>query len=463
MKKKLVNYSKSAYYPFHMPGHKRQYDFGIRSQEIDITEISGFDNLHHAEGILKEAQERMAEVFRSEKSYYLINGSTAGILSAISACTQKGDAILMARNCHKAVYHAVALRDLKPIYIYPEVTKPGIQGSISPLEIERILKKEQVRAVVITSPTYDGVVSDIKAIAKLVHRYKIPLIVDEAHGAHFGFGASDFSKAHWLGADLVIESLHKTLPSYTQTAALHIGNSNFVDKDRTAYYLQVYQTSSPSYLLMSGIEDCVEFAASSAEEFNVFYHRLHQFYKEHAGLDRIRLYPYSKEKGIFQRDPSKILISATQIGWTGHRLSEEFRQNYYLEMEMETMDTVTALTSVCDTQEGFDRLSKAIREMDLRRGSAIVPMNASDLYRKTDQRYLPGEVVDRRGETVSLSESKNRISSDFIYLYPPGIPLLVPGEQITEEITEILFRCVHSGIEVIGLENGKVRVIGNSF
>ena len=159
---KLVAYGKSDVYPFHMPGHKREALPFRNPYEIDITEIDGFDNLHHATGILKELQERAAKVFKARKTFYLINGSTCGLLAAISAATEKGDHILMARNCHKAVYHAAYLRELRVEYLYPVITKAGIQGMIAPDEVKRMLREyPDVKAVVITSPTYDGVVSDV--------------------------------------------------------------------------------------------------------------------------------------------------------------------------------------------------------------------------------------------------------------------------------------------------------------
>ena len=211
--KKLESYGQSDYYPFHMPGHKRNRassadDFLF---ERDITEISGFDNLHHAEGILKEAQEYAAQIYGTKKCFFSVNGSTAALLAAVSASVNKGGKILVARNCHKAVYHALYLRELQPVYIYPhEDQRLGINGGISPERVERYLEENtDVQALLLTSPTYDGVVSDIKTIAEVVHRHKIPLIVDEAHGAHFHYSKYFPVSAADLGADIVIQSFHK--------------------------------------------------------------------------------------------------------------------------------------------------------------------------------------------------------------------------------------------------------------
>ena len=188
---KLKDYSDSDYYGFHMPGHKRNLDM-LKSTvpyKIDITEIEGFDDLHHAEGILKEAQIRAARIYHADETHFLINGSTVGILSAIAGVTKKGDTILVARNCHKSVYHAIYMNELNPVYLYPEFNHCAqLNTEVSVDDVREALDKyPSIRAVVIVSPTYDGVVSDVEAIAEAVHEKGIPLIVDEAHGAHFGF------------------------------------------------------------------------------------------------------------------------------------------------------------------------------------------------------------------------------------------------------------------------------------
>ena len=257
---KLKMYGQSDYYGFHMPGHKRNPNLpGDRiPYQIDITEIHGFDDLHHAEGILKEAQENAAAWFHAEETHFLINGSTSGILSAILGTTHRGDTILVARNCHKSVYHAIDMNELNPVYLYPAFdSEAQLNTEISAEDVRTALEKNpKIRAVVIVSPTYDGVVSDVEAIAEAVHEKGIPIIVDEAHGAHFGFHPYFPENSNTKGADLVIHSLHKTLPSLTQTALLHV-NGDLVDRRKVKKYLDMLQTSSPSYVLMASIDACV--------------------------------------------------------------------------------------------------------------------------------------------------------------------------------------------------------------
>ena len=257
---KLKAYSDSDYYGFHMPGHKRKMHMSWDADPytVDITEIEGFDDLHHAEGILKEAQERAARIYHADETHFLVNGSTVGILSAIMGVTDKGDQILVARNCHKSVYHAIYLNELEPVYVYPEYDeKTGLNGEVKADEIALLLEKNpNIKAVMIVSPTYDGVVSDVKKIAEVAHAHEIPLIVDEAHGAHFGFDPYFPKNANENGADIVIHSVHKTLPSLTQTALLHI-NGTFVNREKVRMYLHMLQSSSPSYVLMASIDECM--------------------------------------------------------------------------------------------------------------------------------------------------------------------------------------------------------------
>ena len=266
---KLKAYSESDFYAFHMPGHKRNKALlGIElPYDLDITEIDGFDDLHHADGILKEEQERAARVFGAEESHFLVNGSTAGILSAVMGCTHRGDKILVARHCHKSIYHAIYMNGLVPRYVYPEFDiSMHMNGEISKEDVAKALAAEpDIKAVVIVSPNYDGVVSDVKGIAEVAHSYRIRLIVDEAHGPHFGFHPAFPGRANDLGADVVINSLHKTLPSLTQTAILHI-NGKLANRRRIKKYLDMLQSSSPSYIFMASLDACVDFLDGKCEE-----------------------------------------------------------------------------------------------------------------------------------------------------------------------------------------------------
>ncbi|SET59953.1 aminotransferase class I/II-fold pyridoxal phosphate-dependent enzyme [[Clostridium] polysaccharolyticum] len=450
---KLSQYGKKSYYPFHMPGHKRNLKLmgEMNPYAIDITEIDGFDNLHDPEDVILESMKRAEKLYQSEKTFYLVNGSTAGILTGISACTKKGDKILMARNCHKAAYHAVFVNELNPVYLYPQFdNKKGIQCGYSAEYIKNMLiKHPDTSLIVLVSPTYEGVVSEIKEICKLAHERNIPVLVDEAHGAHFAFHRAFPSSALELGADVVIQSVHKTLPAFTQTALLHI-NSKLVDIKKIKTYFSIYQTSSPSYVLMAGIDQCIGMLEERREElFENLIHNLRYFYEEMSELNHIKVIEANG------RDLSKILISTKGTNMTGPELYDILLKKYKLQMEMAEADYVLAITTIGDTKEGFDRLMAALREIDTTLSKCSEAGNASYTPVKAEVVLLQHKAFEREKEYCLLEKSENRIAGGFVNLYPPGIPILVPGEKITHDILEHIYAYQETGLSMKGLKDEK--------
>ena len=475
--RKLENYGKSDYYPFHMPGHKRNPESSAAAFpfERDITEIYGFDNLHYAEGIIKEAQEHTAQIYGTKRCFFSVNGSTAALLAAVSAAVGKGGRILMARNCHKAVYHALYLRELEPVYIYPhEDSRLGINGGISPSRVERYLEEHQdVQAVLITSPTYDGVVSDVKNIAHAAHKFGIPLIVDEAHGAHFHFSKYFPTSAAELGADLVIQSFHKTLPSLTQTAVLHVC-SDRVDLEKIKRFMGIYQTSSPSYILMASIDACIDtMTAEGHEMFREFTKMLERTRKRLSQCRYICLADPEKDvNGVFDYDRSKLIFSTVKSTLTGAQLYDILLERYHIQMEMESETYALALAAVGDREEGFERLCQAIEEIDREEEQKVKKldltgmeerkMDAKSMYCVLNQVISVSEAMETESESCILEECIGRISAEFAYLYPPGIPLLTPGEQITGHFIRNIKIYTEEGLYLQGLEdytNQSIRVV----
>ena len=488
---RLTEYAGSDAYPFHMPGHKRrEITDGIPGgfpdpYGIDITEIDGFDNLHHAEGILKDAMDEAAAIYGTDRSWYLVNGSTCGILSAVFATTENGGKILTARNCHKAVYHAICLNRLEAEYLYPEeITEFGINGGIRAEDVRKALEKDAMRcagnsgdvrgkitkiqAVLITSPTYEGVVSDIRAITDAAHEYGIPLIVDEAHGAHLEYAdqCHSFPKsALEYGADIVIQSLHKTLPCFTQTAILHV-KGKLVDQDRISRYLSMFQTSSPSYLFMAGMERCIRYMDGDGRNEMIRYEkRLERFMERMEGLQVLEVLDREicgKYRTVAGWDPSKIVVSTMRAeDFHGEELAETLRRKYHLEMEMTAPEYVIAMTSLMDTEEGFERLGTALLEIDgaLRRrtesgrkekAASETPEGLESKVSHPVRRMLICEAMDADTERTAFQDTVGKVSAEFVYLYPPGIPIIAPGEVFTDAIVEKIMAYKAAGLLVQG-------------
>lgn len=445
---KLKAYSNSGAYPFHMPGHKRTDGNGL-SYEIDITEIDGFDNLHDPHGCLSELQKNAAELFGSRHAFALVNGSTVGILAAMRAMTKDGDRVLIARNSHMAVYHAAELCRLNTEYLLPDtIDGLGIFASISPASVEQTLKASPtISLVVITSPTYEGVASDIKSIAEICHQYGAKLLVDEAHGAHFPFSDRFPKSAIQCGADAAVTSLHKTLPAMTQTALM------LTNDDRLAKELQrqlsVFETSSPSYVLLASIDRCLRFLKNSERAFDDYTRRLSIFYQAAKSLGHLSVAhdELLHDENVFDFDIGKTCIFGNGC-MSGKELMDTLRSDYHLELEMALGDYALAMTSVCDTDEGFDRLINALVAIDNRCTTADHSMNvtASPLPQK---RYTISEAMDQDGEMCDIDQAEGKISREYIRAYPPGIPFIVPGEVIGREVLSQLRALQASGNEII--------------
>ena len=475
---RLERYRDSGYYPFHMPGHKRNMpqeagDVLRAAAGLDITEIDGFDDLHQPEDVLRLAQERAAETFGADETFFLVNGSTAGILTAVSAAANKGGRVLIARNCHRSVYHAVCLRELEPVFLYPRLLEGGVADAIPPEEVEELLARyPDIRAVVITSPTYDGVVSDVEAIAEIVHRAGAVLIVDGAHGAHFGFAPGQPESPVRLGADLVVQSLHKTLPALTQTALLH-RCGNRVSSEAVRRFERMYQTSSPSYLLMGSTDFCVRLLQEKGRElYTDFENRLNRLYDRLSGLQSIQILSEGlvKQGCMKAFDRGKLLIAARNEKITGNLLYKELLNRYHLQMEMVCDTYVTAILTPWDTGDGLLRLAEALEELDERLLRQNGPPENDDglkapetaaqtekgiprSWPRTTVAVLLYEAVEAPKSAEPLLEAAGKISATYVNLYPPGIPLIIPGEVITEEIIKLIERYVRLGLNVQGVKD----------
>ena len=505
LKQELQNYASTDMLPMHMPGHKRNeavlsLDHAAR---LDITEIEGFDDLHHPEGILKESMENAAAVYGSDDSFYLVGGSTAGILAGIAACVRPGGRILMARNAHVSVYNAVILNALRPAYLLPGIHPAyGIAGSIDPADVREALRKAadgtegQFSLVVITSPTYEGVLSDVQSISGICHEYNVPLLVDAAHGAHLlttaevrqrqerecrsakrGTGCVFPAGALACGADIVIESLHKTMPAPTQTGILHC-RKGAVDPAAVKRYLDIYQTSSPSYLLMAGIENALAYRLSK-DWYCGWETALASFYERTADMKTMRVIPPGKNDPFFDRDPSKLVVCALSGRHTGAGLMRILRTDYAVEAEMAAGTYIIAMTGAGDKAESIARFARALLDIDRRWGGEAprIIEKPEKLSEKTETEraeeacgeeeaigeyeyaMTPSDAFQSGTECILPKEAAGRIAHDCVTIYPPGIPLMIPGEIITESVIKRMRQALDGGLKVTGLEGDRVRVV----
>lgn len=469
----LINLAESNMYPLHMPGHKRnELSTPMKGAfRCDITEIDGYDNLHDETGIILEAEERANKLYGADKTYFLVNGSTSGVLAAVSAAVSKNGKILAARGSHKSFYHAAYLRNLNVKYLpYKQIEGLNIPDSFSAEDIEHNID-DTIEAVFITSPTYEGICSDIREIAEICHKKGIPLVVDAAHGAHFGLGTNGtqdtmfnkekeaneaLAEAGYIsvpenavsqGADIVIHSVHKTLPSMTQTALIHV-SGDLIDRARLKRFLRIYQSSSPSYVLMSSIDLCIkemeENGNSYIENLLKFRNRIQRKTSDCKVLKVIG-------KNVID-DPSKVLVSVQDSTMTGEQLYDILREEYGLQLEMAGENTVLAIITGWDKEEGINRFINALTEID--KGLSVVKDNrvSHKISFIPQQKMNICDAWDADSEFVPFSDAENRIAAEFVNLYPPGVPVIVPGEVYTKDIIDNVKSYLDQGLNVQGIE-----------
>ncbi len=459
----LIEHAEKHPVSFHMPGHKgsaiyRRYgytEFLDKIMNCDITEIIGADNLYQTEGIIKQAQEEYAKLYGVKRAYLLINGTSGGLIAVILASVPKGGKIILARNCHKAIYNALVLGDIRPVYAYPEMIEEyGISGEISVEEIRRCLKENpDAAAVILPSPNYYGICSDIMKIAKIVHDAGKILIVDQAHGAHLKFfsdcGYSLPKSAEECGADFAVNSIHKTLASFTQSALLTY-NTNRVDHYVLEDKLQMIMSTSPSYLLMASLDINADILKHHKKEaIGDWYEAVSYFYEEAAkikGLNVIRR---------LSLDITKINLDMSAYGLTGAEL-EQILLKHGIYAELTTGNILMCMTGIGNTKGDMDRTLHVLRNIA-----------ASHQYKLAEKTATPAALDARFGfcgiplekERVPLERGAGRICAQSIIPYPPGIPFICPGERITPEVITYIRQLREAGERVIGVNaEGEITV-----
>lgn len=448
----------------HMPGHKAKEELKYLARlipQIDVTEVRGVDNLQNPKGIIKESEENAARVFKAKQTLYSVNGSTAGLYAAITSQVSREEKILISRDSHKAVYQAVILGNLKCDYVYPKYDEDeNILVGLTPSQIEKKLEQDKdIKAVVINYPSYYGVCSDIEGIAKIVHEKGKLLIVDEAHGAHLSFHSKLPKSALESGADIVIQSSHKTLPAFTQSSMVHIGTDR-VDIEKLKLHMNIYQTTSPSYILMSSLDYATNYMDKFGyKELNRVLKKIEEITKDLKKLENIKIYNGGNELP-YNFDKTKFLFSID--GLSGTSLEKILREDYNIQIELSNNYYALSLITALDENEDLEKLKLAIEE---------IANSKKYKFKNRDENFLDIRNIEPQTvktldkafysekNSVQLDESKGRVSGEFVIPYPPGIPILTPGEEISVEIINYIKQLREKDIEILGLDKEEIKVL----
>lgn len=439
-------------YAFGMPAHKgkKYFDLDIKR---DLTEFLDTDNLLNPQGAIKKSQEEVSEIFSSKYSFYIPNGSSGAINIAISTLAKRKDNILVQRNTHKSVMNSIIINDLNPIYINTKYDEENALFLGIELEnLKNILEENSIQLAIFVSPNYYGGILKLKEIVRLCHSHNVYVIIDEAHGSHLYFSHMKEFCANFSGADIVINSTHKTIPSLTQTALLHVNNDR-VDVDKLKKVINIYTTTSPSYLFLISQEEGIDYMVKEG------YKKLEILRKE--------LYKISKDTGIMSYnindstiasyDTMKFLFRLPIL--SGIEIVKKFHLEYNIRLEMGDLYYALAifspLTEICELRKFIDVI------LSLRNGEY---KKIAKLKFPTSKRIIsPRKAFDSPSIYKNLKDSCGMISANNVAFYPPGIPIISYGERITKEIIDIILNNLDEGIEVVGINQGKIEVVDESI
>ncbi|WP_348981319.1 aminotransferase class I/II-fold pyridoxal phosphate-dependent enzyme [Bacillus sp. DNRA2] len=446
---KLISHNHSNPISFHVPGHKNGAIFhekGVSTYsnllKLDVTELSGLDDLHSPEGVILEAKQLLASLYQVERSYFLVNGSTVGNLVMILAAVNEGDIVLVQRNCHKSILNGLQLSGAKPVFISPEFNEnwhvaagPTVASIRLALELY-----PDAKALIVTYPNYYGMVYNLGDMIELAHRNNIPILVDEAHGAHFIAGEPFPASAVSLGADMVVQSAHKTLPALTMSSFLHY-NSQLISQKKVEKYLHILQSSSPSYPLMASLDLARSYLGTLTLRDRQYLNEQIQRFREGLGqLPGIRVLTYENDAG----DLLKITIQST-VGLSGFALQEIFEQ---AGMFAELADPINLLLIVPLLKDGmefpFAEVLNMLNRLLAEQEQQVV--NVTEEYPAFYKKEISllelsfAEMDKRECTQICFDQAIGKICAEMIIPYPPGVPLLFPGEMITEgDMAQILW------------------------
>jgi arginine decarboxylase len=448
---------------FHTPGHKRGQGtsptfralIGDRALRADLPELPELDNLFAPQGVIQQAQELAADAFGADRTWFLANGSTAGVIAAILATCNPGDTIIIPRNVHQSVISGLILGGTNPLFVMPEYDADwDIAHGVTAAAIDHALQQHpQAKAVLIVSPTYYGVCCNVAKIAELTDHHNIPLIVDEAHGAHFRFHPDLPMPALEAGADVVIQSTHKTLAALTQAAMLHLKGDR-VSPERIRRSLQLLQSTSPNYLLLASLDAARQQMATTGKPLLTQTLTLvESVSRKLATIPNIRVFNYP-----LPFDRSRLTITVTDLGITGFTADAILTEQFGVICELPSLRHLTFIFSIGTTQEDADRLVSAIAQLT-QQSHTPEAIPAAIQFPPPATVISPREAFFAAARTAPIDQAAGQISAELICPYPPGIPVLLPGEQITTAAIAYLQTVVRSGGFISGCADPELQTI----
>lgn len=460
----LLNYNAEENALFCMPGNKGgkgflRDDIGEKFfrylSTLDITEVGNLDNLHSPEGIIKESEELLSKLYKSYKSYFLVNGSTSGNLAAIFTLLNEGEKIIVERNCHRSILNGIILRKLKPIYIKNKYH----EKLATPLSLDKedflckLKENLDAKAILLTYPNYYGVCTELQEIIKEAHKSGIKVIVDSAHGAHFGINENLPKSAVQLGADIVICSAHKTLPALTQGSFLHANED--VDIDKLKFYISAFTTTSPSYLIMASLDYSRYYLEKYGEED---YQQLINTCRKYSQIINKDTYFHVLTQEDLQceaLDESKMVITLPE-GYSGHKLLNYLKDNK-IQCEMSDDSSVVLILSSFNEENQLQRLYNLLKECDMK--TLKDNTNSFTFNSIGEMIFTPYEASEKRKQLINYNKSLNKVCGKAIVPYPPGVPVVMPGEKIDIKIIDIIEKCIQNNVTILGVENELIEVI----
>lgn len=461
----LLQFRKNRIVPFDVPGHKRGRGnpeltafLGEQAVGIDVNSMKPLDNLCHPVSIIREAEQLAAQAFGAAQAFFMVNGTTSAVQGMILTACKKGDKIIVPRNVHRSVINALVLCGAEPVYVNPDVdTRLGIALGMSVSQVEKaILECPEAKAVVVNNPTYYGICSDLRGIVQLAHKHNMLVLVDEAHGTHFYFGKDLPVSAMKAGADMAAVSMHKSGGSLTQSSFLLLGPA--ISTGYARQIVNLTQTTSGSYLLLSSLDISRRNLALNGEQIFAKVAELAEYVRNE--VSKIGdYYAFSKDlvngDSIYDFDTTKLSVHTRDIGLAGIEVYDILRDEYDIQIEFGDIGNILAYISVGDRNRDVERLISAL--YDIRRRYR---RNKSDLF---TQEYINPQVIitPQRAfyaekESLSLRASIGRICSEFVMCYPPGIPILAPGEMITSEIIDYIEYAKEKGCSMTGPQDHEI-------